>query len=253
MTFEQKERLSVIGLLTLFIVCGGVIALSISRRIERRTTPKAQDETAQMLQQIKTAEHGAAPIYGHAVAPGGIWSKEQLLEYYPQMHADNIQLIRLKESISTFVTYKRDGKIYWTSQPHDYPAGEAVWTDGITFVLQRCGNQIQFELPPDAVTEPSEPADLDTPQPPPTIPITISGPVTPGDPSPPVYECGEMCAYTPPSPPPNYPPMMPVCAGCFIPIIPPPPPVSTPEPPAYVLLLLGFAALVIARFGWRKF
>jgi hypothetical protein len=187
--------------------------------------------------------------YGHAVVPGGLWTEADVHAYYPQMDA-HIWLVHLDMEIHAHVTYKRDGKVYWTKGAMTYSGGEAVWTDGKILVLQRCGNQLALDLPDGAEWEQFPPLDLDFPEQPVQRASPIDAPVLAGDPTPPTMPtCGLDCMSIPPSVNSTPPPIdtAPPCAGCGIWVVAPPPPqrpVPMPEPTTLWMLIIGLAVLI---------
>lgn len=203
----------------------------------RQPSPPAPPAPINLLAAVATAPPltPPTPVFGHAVVPQGIHTKQEFLNAYPDA-TDNVRLIRLGSSIQANVSYVRDGKTYWTQTPHVYAAGTAVWTDGKIFVLARCGNQLGWALPAGAVVEEFPPLDLDEP----VTPVRTYAPVD----APPVGTT--VYAYNPPtndpqppvSEPPVYPPVYyPPIPGNY-------PTVTTPEPATLLLFLIGLAVLI---------
>jgi hypothetical protein len=58
-----------------------------------------------------------------------------------------------------YMSYRRDGKIYWTSHKVQLQQGETILTDGNSQVRARCGNCISLE--PMQPTAPDEPQALE--------------------------------------------------------------------------------------------
>lgn len=110
---------------------------------------------------LAQVDHG-----GHAIAPGGIHTKEKLLQYYPFMI--DAQLLALDREVIAHVTYRKDGKVYWTISPKLIPVGTLVWYSSYGTALYACGNQVRYQISTDNPTSMNEPHDL---YPPPVDPL----------------------------------------------------------------------------------
>ncbi|MGH9717214.1 MAG: PEP-CTERM sorting domain-containing protein [Candidatus Acidiferrales bacterium] len=213
-------------------------------------------------------------LYPFSVIPGGVQSAQELRNaiahdplvaaLYANFDLSRAHIIRLTHDREVYVSYRLDGRIYWTKKRLLLRAGETLITDGKHEARTRCGNQIS-ETPVQPVS-PDEPSSAamnappnytlvaENPAPPPTLPLDPpfldpAGPTeppsaqSPSDPSvsviPPPYF--PIVGGGPSSDPQLFPP-------------PPPPPVATPEPSALLLLGMGLLSLGVATtlVGHRK-
>lgn len=120
------------------------------------------------------------PVYQYSVIPGGVQSGEELRQavardpevaaHYAGFHFDRARVLRLERAQLMYLSYRKNGKIYWTRGPHLIPAGETVITDGEMTGRTRCANRLsvrkQLAVSPD---EPPQYA-LETVEPPPMLP-----------------------------------------------------------------------------------
>lgn len=221
------------------------------------------------------------PIYPFSLVPGGVYSVQELQSalkvsqdlraHYSDLDASRIRLVRLKQNMPAYVSYRHGGQIFWTRHPLMLHAGELVLTDGHYSVRARCANQISMvprepvEVSPEKVENqldaPIMQAPMDYARLGPLnsvlFPATSAVPVGPpssGVPPAGAPPTGVVVTGNAPSPPvPPVVPIVPVCTTCGGPgTTPTPPPVPVPEPESSVLaaLSLAFVAgiLILRRF-----
>ncbi len=92
------------------------------------------------------------PIYPYSIVPGGIRSKEELQKaiaadpavaaHYANFDVHAIKPVTLSRDASAFVSFRKNGKVYWTSRRVTLKAGEQVFQGGEIAVRGRCGNQV---------------------------------------------------------------------------------------------------------------
>ena len=92
------------------------------------------------------------PIYPYSIVPGGIRSKEELQKaiatdpavaaHYANFDVRAIKPVTLSRDASAFVSFRKNGKVYWTSRRVTLKAGEQVFQGGEIAVRGRCGNQV---------------------------------------------------------------------------------------------------------------
>ena len=109
-------------------------------------------------------------IYGHSIVLGGIHSVEELkrvivadplaARHYAGFDVTKAYVTRLPHDELVFLSYRLNHKIYFTSALRLIRGGEEVLTDGSSYILTRCGNEIvsSFHGPVNAA---QEPMDLD--------------------------------------------------------------------------------------------
>jgi len=164
-------------------------------------------------------------------------------------------VIRLATDRHVYVSYRFAGHIYWSRKKVTIHAGEALLSDGTHLARTRCGNRVS-ELPAKPVS-PAEPEEKVMNNPmvpesttqsvlPPGIWSASAEPLLPGpgspvplgpNPGPGPIPFPPCCAPPPqPGPKPPSPPIPPPQPG--------PPPLATPEPSSFLLVVLGFSAIL---------
>ncbi len=109
-------------------------------------------------------------VYGHSIVRGGVHSVEELkrvivadplaAQHYAAFDVTRAYVTRLPHDGFYFLSYQLNHKIYFTSALRLIPGGEEVLTDGQTFILTRCGNEI-VNSAHGPVDPKEEPMDLD--------------------------------------------------------------------------------------------
>jgi hypothetical protein len=207
-------------------------------------------------------------LYPFSVIPGGVRNSAELrnavahdevvAQHYSEFDLRAVRIARLTEARAVFVSYRVGGRIFWTKNRLNLPAGETVVTDGEHMARTRCGNRISedpvgpvlnIEPSPEAMLIPADGGLLDAVEsssglpigPPPTTTIVV-----PQQPAgsifipivPPLFPIGGMPSSpgipTGPMPPPLVSP-------------PPPPAISTPEPSGFLMLMAGCACVSLLR------
>jgi hypothetical protein len=138
---------------------------------------------------VRPASAPKKVVYNYSVIPGG---EPNVADFCGQIQSDaafhgfncNVAYeTSLRSPISVFMTFKKNGRIYWTKHPVSVKAGELMYTDGHRSFLARCGNEIGFapqqptmEIDESLLSEPTLPAS------PPVLALAPSGSsVAPGD------------------------------------------------------------------------
>jgi len=171
-------------------------------------------------------------VYKLSVTPGGVWSiKEAGLR--------SGEVVTLKHDMQAYVSFKRNGVMYWTKKPVLIHAGEKIVTDGVTTIRARCGNFIKTtpQVPVDTDTVDGTIDEIDPPLDTPKLTQVNSGLLPPLEYVPPTY-------VTPSSP--NKPTSgMPiaVCPGC---VGYRPPTVSMPDAGEVPLLITAACLMGVA-------
>jgi len=184
------------------------------------------------------------PVFRHSVVPGGAYTRSELRQailrmpevahHFRELLIERMEPARLSRDGDYYVSYKKDGKVYWTSRKLRIPAGEPVLADGAETIRSRCGNRLSATPMEPRLPEALEPIDLDL--------ADVAAPVLP------------VAPFISPSGGSWLPIVVP-----FIPVIvfpgggggvtPPiePPPHVVPEPRPWMLLALG---VVLSVAGW---
>lgn len=106
-------------------------------------------------QTASAKRHSASrPVYPFSLVAGGAYSpadlaramatSESLRAHYKNFDFKHVRLIRIQNNTPAFVSYRKDGKIFWTNRKLTVHAGELVLADGRYLVRARCANQISF-------------------------------------------------------------------------------------------------------------
>src|SRR5262249_15311308 len=219
-------------------------------------------------------------VYPYSVVPGGVRSAAELREtakhdpvvaaHYSGFDYDRARLIAVDHPRLVYVSYRKAGKIHWTSKQATLRAGEMLLTDGRITARTRCGNQVSVSPQADVLREEPTMAELERPDAfasgtaqlfpqssvllhlDPLIPI---GPPYAGFPQPGTFiplpiGGGGVGPVTSASCPPNKQGTATAKSEKDCKTQPPPPP-AVPEPGTMVLMASG-AAAIYARYRSRK-
>jgi hypothetical protein len=256
------------------VLCAITAALTAFGIISWKSTEHKYDRIAAAYRAHVDGSAGGVEIpqrrlYPYSVVPGGVQSVRELRNaiandplvaaLYANFDLSRAHIIRLAHDREVYVSYRLNGRIYWTKKRLLLRAGETLISDGKREARTRCGNQIS-ETPVQPVS-PAEPpsAAMNAP---PSYTLVAENPAAP--PIVPPYPLSPDPAYpvvpvdAPPSMPPSNPPIS-MIPPPYFPIVgggppsnpqvippPPPPPVATPEPDALSLLGIGLLALGLA-------
>lgn len=244
------------------------------------STQDASWETSAHLLTASSKQHPAHPVFPFSLVSGGVYSpaelqramgtSDSLRAHYKNFDFKHVRLMRIKNNTPAFVSYRKDGKIFWTKRKLTVHAGELILADGHYLVRARCANQISFvpQTPVDAIPSDVE-GRLDVPVAPTPMDYTrlheVSSPLLPPAelaPATAVLARAYMPAATLPMLR-----LTPVCSDCSSSQTPPPgnnppgnnppktpenpqPPVPMPDGDAATLLVIGLllmASLFILR------
>jgi len=103
----------------------------------------------------------ARKVYPFSIIPGGVYSADELArsilldpslaEHYRDIRMKDLIAVRTQASMRAYVSFRRDGQIFWTSKKLTIASGEIVLTDGEHMIRGRCGNRIQEKRPKGAI------------------------------------------------------------------------------------------------------
>lgn len=123
-----------------------------------------------------------APVYRHSVIPGGVRQSSELTSalardqyaraHFASFNASKAYVVHTKAPRLAHVSYRMGEKIYWTKKKVRLPAGEALLTDGKSFVRARCGNRISDTAQSNVSDKEPAPEVLDM-----VIPPAAAGPM----------------------------------------------------------------------------
>ncbi len=165
---------------------GGLVSKRI-HNFSRATQPKQPTGITESLSVLATRVNLRAgvpgskrPVYRYSVVPGGVRSAAELravaaedqavAEHYAGFRYDRAHLVRLQHAELVYLSYRMNGKIYWTRGKHLIPAGETVITDGEITGRTRCANRLSVKK--QLSVSPNEPAQeaFERVDPPPMLP-----------------------------------------------------------------------------------
>ena len=112
-------------------------------------------------------------VYPYSVIPGGVRSAAELREiaqhdpvvaaHYSGFNYDRARAIKVDHPRLVYVSYRKAGKIHWTSKQATLLAGEMLLTDGRITARTRCGNQVSVLPQADVLPEEPTMAELERP------------------------------------------------------------------------------------------
>lgn len=241
-------------------------------------------ESVVMYRTVMVVTRAKRKVFPYSIVPGGAanvheakieMSDPAVKAQYAGFNLDQLREEKLKTNLVGYLSYRMDGRIYWTAKKLTLRAGEAIFTDGTRIARGRCLNCYSaLPMSPVRSNEPTERAlDLPTEMPviayefpkvpfyAPTLPIPpeeltpIAPPLTSGL-GPGVGKPGggfwfPILPFIPPihrHPSSPTSPTSPGTPGTPGTPTPPAPPVAVvPEPGYGVLVLGGFLAMLLAR------
>jgi hypothetical protein len=203
------------------------------------------------------------PRYRYSVVPGGVHSAKEfdtavvddqlVRSHYSGVNAHDLRLVKNTEAKLAYVSYRKNGAIYWTRTRVTIPENDDLMIAGREIIRSRCGNRVSYTarspVIPSKQDEPSE-SDLETheqggsgssdkPEAPATrsestVPVLSRRPAPPSFPSQPRHGAaavgtvppGGISAASPPGATSKSPP-----AGAGIPSLPPAAGAGTPSLP----------------------
>ncbi len=175
------------GLAVLIGICVALFCLKEQKCPMKLDLPGHSASIPSLVQALR-------PVYPYSVIPGGAYSREELRariehdplvrEHYADFDVSRARLMNLDQPSYAYVSYRKDGRIYWTRHRLLLPRDELLLTDGTHWARARCGNRLSTAkkaavLP--AAVEPLSSLVLPTPSPEliRDARITLSEPVMP--------------------------------------------------------------------------
>jgi len=121
------------------------------------------------------------PVYNLSVVPGGVQSPGELKDaverdpavaaHYAGFRYASARIITLKQPTPFYLSYRMNGRIYWTRTPHLLPAGEKIISDGTIAGRTRCANRLSVQKQMAVAPAEPPPAKLDEILPPALPPV----------------------------------------------------------------------------------
>jgi hypothetical protein len=135
------------------------------------------------LQPTAVRQRVSRTVYPFSLVAGGVYSagdlaraiavSDSLRAHYKNFDFKHVRLIRIQNNTPAFVSYRKDGKIFWTKRKIALHSGELVLADGHYLVRARCANQISFA--PQTPIDPT-PSDVEGRLDVPTVPTRLDNP-----------------------------------------------------------------------------
>ena len=257
----------------LFIPPVLLLTLLTVRLLHNHAAQQAQIESAldtssqPALELASTSSLQQRPVFPFSIIPGGVRDVHELqsavtadpvvAKHYSDFHVTQARVVRLKQPLAMYVSYRRKNQVYWTKNRMTIPAGETLISDGENLARVRCGNRLSaIAVKPVSAGEPTK-EELETPE---FLPPLMAQ-FLPGEDG--NFFPGAIPAIAPgpggkrgASGPPIFPPGLPPGVSPIVPntpIGPPPPPVSTPEPSSLALLFGGAVLTILfCAFSLRR-
>ena len=92
------------------------------------------------------------PVYRYSVVPGGALDRAELAQvirndrlvagHYADFDVERAHPVTVSAPRAVYVSYRKDGKIYWTRKKVMLQAGETLLTDGRNEMRARCANRL---------------------------------------------------------------------------------------------------------------
>ena len=218
----------------------------------KQSTVKIDTALVETVPETASFSH---PVLNYSLIPGGISTLAEfraaiaansiLRARFADFNWDAAYITQTQNPMYVFVSFAKDGHLFWTKKPMLIPAGEAIITDGVHTILMRCGNEIAWT--PQTPEQDIDTSLLATPEVP-SLDIPMLGPPI-AESVPPIGETSmtsTLAANTPlfvGSPVLSGPPLLLATTGTASP---------TPEPKSLWLTLTGICFGLFAKFkGWR--
>jgi hypothetical protein len=150
-TFLQKYKTAALLLFGAAFCLSSFIAIRKLRESSEllQMHRRASEASTGDIRQFKP-QKGQRYVYPYSVIPGGVTSREELLDsigsddvvakHYAGFKAAEMQLTRSQETQFMYASYRLQHKIYWTKNRLKINKGETLITDGRTIARGRCGN-----------------------------------------------------------------------------------------------------------------
>lgn len=137
--------------------------LGVSPSLDSAVSPATSAQVPSLLQALR-------PVYPFSVIPGGVLNRAELAvelardvlvrDHYVDFKVPATHLAVMNEDRFAYVSYRKNGRIFWTRKQLRIPKGEVVLTDGSNVARARCGNRLSA-VPRDPVSpEPLAPPEL---------------------------------------------------------------------------------------------
>jgi hypothetical protein len=145
----MKKQRHVIYLAVLTLIAIGLFRLQMA---DRDAVVAAEIAAYSPAPIARVASAPKNVVYNYSVIPGGEGNVSDFCEEvqsdaaFKGFNCNVAYETTLRSPIAVFMTFKKNGHIYWTKHLVSVKAGELIYTDGHRSFLARCGNEIGFAL-----------------------------------------------------------------------------------------------------------
>ena len=104
------------------------------------------------VREIPAIVRALRPNYPYSVIPGGVYSPAELgaalardviaRDHYAGFDTRAARLVLTTTSQRVYLSYRMNGRVYWTRRALPLPQGEFLLTDGKSYARARCGNRL---------------------------------------------------------------------------------------------------------------
>jgi hypothetical protein len=142
------------------------IVFGLMRAARVSTPAAAAPDLDAAIRRIGDSEIFNRPVYPYSVVPGGVYTTDELVKAAsndPSVadHYHDIALAAMHVEIvdgprAAYMSYRKDGQIFWTKRKLPLHPGERILTDGDDAVRARCGNRLSdVPMQPTSEVEPA--------------------------------------------------------------------------------------------------
>ena len=137
----------------IFSLCTiGLAAVGIHARIRQQMPPRESLalHTSPKSAAVSSLARALRPNYPYSIVSGGVYSPAELLsaiahnpalrQHYAALNLKKMHLVRVTEDRYAYVSFRQNGRFFWTRKRLLIPRGEILLTDGEHYVRTRCGN-----------------------------------------------------------------------------------------------------------------
>jgi hypothetical protein len=92
------------------------------------------------------------PAYPYSVVSGGVYDRQEVVRemqrdpvvasHYSAIDSGALRRATLPRTSLRYVSFRKEGKVYWTRRPVTIPKGEPLLSSGASEIRARCGNRL---------------------------------------------------------------------------------------------------------------
>ena len=149
---QFRQRMAA-GAITAIAACAFAFAMGPDPvQAPAATTATTMPSAAPVAQPAADAPPAARRVYRYSVIPGGALDRSELAHviagdrlvaaHYADFKVDAARPVTVAAPRAVYVSYRKDGHIWWTEKKVMLQAGETLLTDGRNEMRARCANRI---------------------------------------------------------------------------------------------------------------